>query len=259
MLTLDIDWSIEDIVIEPEDIGLQFVDNRCIIYSMTVIPAKHTFTIWQGATFFEVLTLYETMDKNTPRDFCEQNSPSNLVSNITVTTASDNTVSATLNGAGVSSLLPNNTYSISSTTIPAANNISFTTGAGPFSSSYNITLSSGTGVTTGTTVAATINKRTLIYYAEMVIRDKPQGTPIHALRSVNNPDYNSNTDSLIEFSLDPATKGQIRLIISSDTTVNFGSSSSWKTGVYDLTISNSTQSPVITDALLYGGIKVNGV
>lgn len=35
---------------------------------MTVIPAKHTFTIWQGATFYEALTLYQTMDKTQPRD-----------------------------------------------------------------------------------------------------------------------------------------------------------------------------------------------
>ena len=35
---------------------------------MTVIPAKHTFTIWQGATFYEALTLYETMDQTQPRN-----------------------------------------------------------------------------------------------------------------------------------------------------------------------------------------------
>jgi hypothetical protein len=35
---------------------------------MTVIPDKHTFTIWQGATFFEALTLYETSDRTLPRD-----------------------------------------------------------------------------------------------------------------------------------------------------------------------------------------------
>ena len=35
---------------------------------MTVIPDKHTFTIWQGATFNESLTLYQTMDNTQPRD-----------------------------------------------------------------------------------------------------------------------------------------------------------------------------------------------
>jgi hypothetical protein len=38
---------------------------------MTVIPDKHTFTIWHGATFFEVLTLYETNDRTQPRDLTE--------------------------------------------------------------------------------------------------------------------------------------------------------------------------------------------
>jgi hypothetical protein len=35
---------------------------------MTVIPDKHTFTIWQGATFNESLTLYQTMDNTQPRN-----------------------------------------------------------------------------------------------------------------------------------------------------------------------------------------------
>jgi hypothetical protein len=36
---------------------------------MTLIPAKHTFTIWQASTFFEVLTLYETSDTSLPKNF----------------------------------------------------------------------------------------------------------------------------------------------------------------------------------------------
>ena len=36
---------------------------------MTLIPAKHTFTIWQASTFFEVLTLYETSNTSLPRNF----------------------------------------------------------------------------------------------------------------------------------------------------------------------------------------------
>ena len=38
---------------------------------MTVIPDKHTLTIGQGATFFEVLTLYETMNQSSPRDLTD--------------------------------------------------------------------------------------------------------------------------------------------------------------------------------------------
>ena len=36
---------------------------------MTLIPAKHTFTIWQASTFFEVLTLYESSDSSLPKNF----------------------------------------------------------------------------------------------------------------------------------------------------------------------------------------------
>jgi hypothetical protein len=35
---------------------------------MTLIPAEHNFTIWQGATFFEVLTLYQSNDQSDPRN-----------------------------------------------------------------------------------------------------------------------------------------------------------------------------------------------
>ena len=35
---------------------------------MTLIPAKHNFTIWQGSTFYEVLTLYQSNDTSDPRD-----------------------------------------------------------------------------------------------------------------------------------------------------------------------------------------------
>jgi hypothetical protein len=226
---------------------------------MTVIPAKHTFTIWQGATFFEVLTLYETMDKTQPRDFCRQNNSQDVVSGVTVTTSNSTLPQVTLAFSGTP-LAANATYSISSSTIPSANNISFTTGSSAPTSPYTATLSSTAGVTEGTTVAATITRRTLNYYADMIIRNKPQGTALHALRTSNHPNYNPVNDSLIILPIDPASKGQIQLKISNTTTATFGTSNSWKTGVYDLTITGiSDQITQITDALLYGGIKVNGV
>lgn len=70
---------------------------------------------------------------------------------LTVTTTANST-SATL--SGVTGLEANTTYFIStSSTIPSANKITFTTPATPV---VGITLSSSTGVTTGTTQAATI-------------------------------------------------------------------------------------------------------
>lgn len=224
---------------------------------MTVIPDKHTFTIWQGATFFEVLTLYETLDKTSPRDFCRQNNSGDIISGAVVTTSNATLPQVTLTFGGATPLLTNTTYSISTaTTIPVANNISFTTSSS-VSYPYTATLSSITGITEGSSVAATITKRTLNYSAEMIIRNKPQGTALHSLRTTNHPSYNPATDSIIELPVDPATKGQIKLNINKDITATFGTSSSWKTGVYDLTITNISNQ--VTDALLYGGIKVNGV
>lgn len=214
---------------------------------MTVIPAKHTFTIWQGATFFEVLTLYETMDKTTPRDFCIGGS----VTGLSVSTTSGNP-SATL--TGTNGLTGNTTYSISSSTIPASNNIYFTTPQTPVT---GITLSSTTGVTTSSgSNAATITTRSTGYSAEMVLRDKPGGTPL----KVNGVDLilsTSNNISSVGFGIilpvEPTVKGQIKLQINPSITQAI----TWKTAVYDLTIKNETTG--VTDALLYGGIKVNGV
>jgi hypothetical protein len=131
---------------------------------MTLIPAKHTFTIWSGATFFEVLTLYETNDNTTPRDFCS---------------------------------------------------------------------------TSGST-------RTVVYTAEMIIREKPQGSPLFTLSSAN---------GRIIFPTEIENIGQIRLLISDTDTAGLD----WNSGVYDLTITKTNETPHITEALLYGGIKVAGV
>jgi hypothetical protein len=224
---------------------------------MTVLPDKHTFTIWQGATFFEVLTLYESNDTTSPRDFCTLTT----VNGLTVSTNANSTT-ATL--SSTSGLIAGEVYSISSATIPAVNNIYF---EAPNPLSTTITLSSSNGVTTSSSPqAATIKRRTLGYAAEMLIRNKPQGTVLHALRTENHPNYNSTIagagpvpNSLIVLPVEPDALGQIKLVIDDSVTKTFGSSVSWKTGVYDLTITNTSESPNVTDALLYGGIKVNGV
>jgi hypothetical protein len=138
---------------------------------MTVIPDKHTFTIWQGATFYEVLTLFDSMDRTQPRDL------------------------------------------------------------------------------TG-------------YAAEMIIRDKPQGTPLLTLSTIANGGSITNgihpSDAGCSITLGSSsstgTKGKITLKITASATTPLP----WKSGVYDLTISEASGTGN-TDALLYGGIKVNGV
>jgi hypothetical protein len=131
---------------------------------MTIIPDKHTFTIWKGASFYEVLTLFETMDKTQPRDLTN-------------------------------------------------------------------------------------------YSAELIIRKKPNDdTPSNiylTLATLNNPTPSDNGCS-IDLPTGSNNLGRIILKIDPDVTKNI----SWKSAVYDLTITDSQNR---TDALLYGGIKVNGV
>jgi hypothetical protein len=129
---------------------------------MTVIPEKHTFTIWKGATFFELLTLYETMDRTQPRDL------------------------------------------------------------------------------TG-------------YSAEMIIRKAPndETNKYLTLATLNNADPATN-GCTINLPSGESYQGQIQLKIIPSVTRAI----SWKSAVYDLTI---TSPDGVTDALLYGGIKVNGV
>ena len=222
---------------------------------MTVIPDKHTFTIWQGATFSEVLTLYESLDKTLPRNFHAS------ISGITATVASNLTVTLSVTSGNINSKLENNKrYYISSSQIPAANEIYFTTGAVSAGTSYTITnLSSTTGLTAGSSTA-TIKYPN--YYAEMIIRSKPQADSpngLLALRTYNHPNYNSANDALITLPSNADSMGQIILNISDTKTATLGTSTSWKAAVYDLTITDTSVSPNVTDALLYGGIKVNGV
>lgn len=207
---------------------------------MTIIPDKHTFTIWQGATFFEVLTLYETLDTSTPRDFFTSSS----ITGVTITT--NGTINATLGGT-YNTLSPNTKYYVSSTYIDATKGIYFTTGG---TVGTSVTLSSNAGVTTGT-AAATITNRTAAYSAEMIIRDKPQGTDERLILSTD--PNNADSGCSITFADSPQTLGRIELQITASRTASLA----WKTGVYDLTITNTSTD--VTDALLYGGIKVNGV
>jgi hypothetical protein len=293
---------------------------------MTLIPDKHTFTIWQSATFFEVLTLYATNDQTQPRDF--YNSAS--IANLTVTT--NGTTSATL--SGTTGLTTNTKYYISSLSIPVAKGVYFTTGS---SLTNSITLSTPCG--SGNNEVAVITKRTINYGAEMIIRDKPQGTPLLTLSTNASPTTTYNTGTIgtngvasttivgsagatfiadmvngtliignssytisgftsstltvsvpvtitngTSYSIiyqpivngihptstgcsillpdSPNTLGQMQLIIADTATANLGTSSTWKTGVYDLTLTeilNPVTNGATTDALLYGGIKVAGV
>jgi hypothetical protein len=91
------------------------------------------------------------------------------------------------------------------------------------------------------------------YTAEMIIRQKPNdNTNIYlTLATGNNPNPSSDGCS-IELPIDSSSTGQIRLKIEANFTKNIN----WKTAVYDLTITDASG---VTDALLYGGIKVNGV
>lgn len=220
---------------------------------MTIIPDKHTFTIWQGATFFEVLTLYETLDTSTPRDFFTSSS----ITGVTVQTYLNNPTATLSTGVGVTATFTSGqTYYISSNYIDATKGIYFTpaTTITLNNSSATVELkpnanNSISGVTTGTG-SATITNRTAAYSAEMIIRDKPQGTQRIKLATA---DGSPSTGCSITFSDSPVTKGRIVLEITASATAAL----TWKTGVYDLTITKTSTG--VTDALLYGGIKVNGV
>jgi hypothetical protein len=131
---------------------------------MTIIPDKHTFTIWKGASFYEVLTLYETMDKSQPRNLAD-------------------------------------------------------------------------------------------YNAEMIIRKKPNDdSPENIYLTLATPDNPTPADNGCSIELPTGEGDDGRIILRIDPSVTQGIS--WKSAVYDLTITDSYNR---TDALLYGGIKVNGV
>jgi hypothetical protein len=238
---------------------------------MTLLPDKHIFTIWQGATFFEVLTLYETNDQTQPRDFYTSTS----VTGITVSPNGTTNVTLSVASGNINAKLAANTkYYISSPNIPAANGVYFTTPSSISSGlTYNATLyqnlsPSANGIGNGTNEVAIITKRTINYGAEMIIRDKPQGTSLLTLStvanggSITNGIHPSDIGCSIVLPDNPNVSGQIQLIIADTKTATLGTSSTWKTGVYDLTLTeilNPVTNGVTTDALLYGGIKVAGV
>jgi hypothetical protein len=218
---------------------------------MTLIPAKHTFTIWSGATFFEVLTLYSTNDQTKPRDFYSSTS----ITGITVSPNGTSNAILSVASGDINAKLSTGTYYISSPNIPAANNVYFTISSSiPTGSSYTATLYqngiiSSNGIGTATNEVAVITKRTINYEAEMIIREKPQGFPLFTL---------SSTNGRIIFPIEIESIGQIRLLISDTDTAELD----WRSGVYDLTLTeilNPVTKGVTTDALLYGGIKVAGV
>jgi hypothetical protein len=136
---------------------------------MTLIPAKHTFKIWQGSTFFEVFTRYDTDGTGQPFDFCS--------------------------------------------------------------------------VVNGTRVAH--------YTAEMVIRNKRNGTPLLTLKASYPPAVG---DGII-FLTDLNEVGQIALLLENTTTAGI----TWKSGVYDLTVTDVSLTPNVTSALLYGSVQIEGI
>ena len=79
------------------------------------------------------------------------------------------------------------------------------------------------------------------YTAEMIIRNKPGGSP------VSNP-----ANGQVTCSIDGAD-GKITLSLTPQQTASI----TWKGAVYDLTTTKTSTG--ITDALLYGAIKVQGV
>jgi len=91
------------------------------------------------------------------------------------------------------------------------------------------------------------------YTAEMIIRQKPNDdTNIYLTLATGNNPNPSDDGCSIELPVDSSSTGQIKLKIEA----NFTKIINWKTAVYDLTITDASG---VTDALLYGGIKVNGV
>jgi len=116
---------------------------------MTMIPDKHTFTIWQGASFYETLVIYSDAAGTNIKDLTD-------------------------------------------------------------------------------------------YTAEMIVRDKPNGAELLSI-GVSIPS--------------PQTDGKVVLMISAEDTATIP----WKGAVYDLTISHDAGGTIVTDALLYGAIKVQGV
>lgn len=98
--------------------------------------------------------------------------------------------------------------------------------------------------------AGTTPKNLRGYTAEMIIRNKPNGTPVSNPASGSVTTYVDGANGKVTLSLTPQQTAAI----------------TWKTAVYDLTITKSSNpsgadsaSIGTTDALLYGGIKVQGV
>lgn len=232
---------------------------------MTLIPDKHTFTIWQGATFFEVLTLYSTNDQTQPRDFYT----STPVTGITVSPNGTSTATLSVASGDINAKLSTGVYYISSPNIPVANNVYFTVsssiaaGGSYVATLYQNGVVSSTGIGTGSSEVAIITKRTIDYGAEMIIRDKPQGAKLLTLstnlgNSIANNINPTDANCKIVLPDNLNSLGQIQIIINDVKT----SAMTWKTGVYDLTLTqilNPLTGGVTTDALLYGGIKVSGV
>jgi hypothetical protein len=81
------------------------------------------------------------------------------------------------------------------------------------------------------------------YTAEMIVREKPNG------EQYIGPDADFEMTYVID-----GANGKITLKLSPEQTAGI----TWKGAVYDLTITSPSPNPV-TDAILYGAVKVQGV
>jgi len=186
---------------------------------MTVIPNKHTFTIWQGASFNETLALYTNTAGTTPKD-------------LTGYTA-EMIIRAKPKGAAVTS--PTGSYS---------------TGTASLAS---------TGVVTGVGTAFTpgmVGGTFTISSVGYVITSYTNATSITVTNSsatvVATTNYSIVYNGGVTASVDVANS-KINLSLTATQTAAI----TWTGAVYDLTI-NKTSTGAI-DAILYGAIKVQGV
>jgi len=79
------------------------------------------------------------------------------------------------------------------------------------------------------------------YTGEMIIRDKPEGTPVLTLNTLNGGVTLGGSAGTIDLFIDATDTAAI----------------TWKSAVYDLTITGGGDDD--TTALLYGGISAQGV
>lgn len=151
--------------------GVVYIENEEIYYSSLTSGSNESQTVTIGVHDNPTGSTVVVKDSTT--------------TSLTVTTTAGST-SATL--SATTGLANNTTYQISSSTIPAANGITFTTDGSP---STSITLSSSDGVTDGTTQAATITANTVVVGTGTDFSEDMVGeTGAHGILTLGSTDYN---------------------------------------------------------------------